>query len=230
MKIKLTFFYIFLLLSCNLFAQYAIIKDNDGYVNVRNEAKKGNNISDKLENGFVVYGFQPDNNWVGIDYSKNNKDRSGYVYKDRIKYLSEFTKIPLIKETPSKVIFQKDSLNIILESKKFDPKTAQLAYLKNDKSILEKINGKKIWGADGNIPRTTYKLITVTIGNKTIDFPKHVFDDLFEPSFSDTEINYDKKEDILYISSMNGDGAGGYVILWIIEKGKYKERKISYGF
>lgn len=226
---KLTFF-CFLLLSGNLFAQYAIIKDNDGYVNVRNEAQKGNNISDKLENGFVVYGFQPDNNWVGIDYYKNNKDRSGYVYKDRIKYLSEFTKIPLIKETTAKVIFQKDSLNISIESKKFDSKTAKLAYLKNEKSILEKINGKKIWGTDGDIPRITYKLIRVTIGNKTIDLPKYAFEDLFEPNFSYTEINYDKKNDILYIASSNGDGAGGYEILWIIEKGKYKDRKIAYGF
>lgn len=218
------------LFSGNLFAQFAIIKDNDGYVNVRNEAQKGNNISDKLENGFVIYGFQPDNNWVGIDYSKNNKDKSGYVYKDRIKYVSEFTKIPLIKETSAKVVFQKDSLNIIIESKKFDSKTAKLAYLKNDKSILEKINGKKFFGTDGNIPRTTYKLITVTTGNKTIDFSKDAFDDLFEPNFSYMEINYDKKNDILYIASSNGDGAGGYEILWVIEKGKYKERKIAYGF
>lgn len=219
-----------LLFSGNLFAQFAIIKDNDGYVNVRNEAQKGNNISDKLDNGFVIYGFQPDNNWVGIDYSKNNKDRSGYVYKDRIKYVSEFTKIPLIKETSAKIVFHKDSLNIIIESKKFDSKTAKLAYLKNDKSILEKINGKKIFGTDGNIPRTTYKLITVTIGNKMIDFPKNAFEDLFEPNFSYMEINYDKKNDILYIASSNGEGAGGYEILWVIEKGKYKERKIAYGF
>lgn len=218
------------LFNCNLFAQYAIIKDSDGYVNVRSEAQKGNNISDKLENGFVVYGFQPDNNWIGIDYSKNNKDRSGYVYKDRIKYVSEFTKIPLIKETSSKVIFQKDSLNVIIESKKFDSKTAQLTYLKNDKSILEKINGKKIWGTDGNLPRTTYKLITVIIGGKTIELPKNSFEDLFEPSLFNTQVYFDKASEILYITSSNSDGAGGYEIVWIIEKGKYKERKIAYGF
>jgi hypothetical protein len=226
---RISFFFL-LLFSNAIFAQFAIIKDNDGYVNIRSEAQKGNNISDKLENGFVVYGFQPENNWIGIDYSKNNKDRSGYVYKDRIKYLSEFTKIPLIKETSTKVIFQKDSLNIVIESKKFDSKTAKLAYSKNEKSFLEKINGKKIWGTDGNIPRTTYKLITVTIGKKTLDLPKDAFDDLFEPNFSYTQINYDRKNDILYIASSNGDGAGGYELVWIIEKGQYKERKIAYGF
>ncbi|MCR4031060.1 MULTISPECIES: hypothetical protein [Flavobacterium] len=223
-------FFFLLLFSNAIFAQFAIIKDNDGYVNIRSEAQKGNNISDKLENGFVVYGFQPENNWIGIDYSKNNKDRSGYVYKDRIKYLSEFTKIPLIKETSTKVIFKKDSLTIVIESKKFDSKTAKLAYSKNEKSFLEKINGKKIWGTDGNIPRTTYKLITVTIGKKTLDLPKDAFDDLFEPNFSYTQINYDRKNDILYIASSNGDGAGGYELVWIIEKGRYKERKIAYGF
>ncbi|MBS7255596.1 SH3 domain-containing protein [Flavobacterium branchiicola] len=226
---KITFFFLMLLLSNGSYAQFAIIKDNDGYVNIRSEAQKGNNISDKLENGFIVYGFEPDNNWVGIDYSKNNNDKSGYVYKDRIKYLSEFTKIPLTKETPTKVIFQKDSLNIVIESKKFDSKTAKLTYSK-DKSFLTKINGKEIWGTDGNIPRTSYKLITIIIGGKTIELPANAYADLFEPALSYTEINYNKKDDILYISSSNGDGAGGYELVWVIEKRKYKERKIARGF
>ncbi|MFB9077199.1 hypothetical protein ACFFLS_02835 [Flavobacterium procerum] len=227
------FFSVAVLFCCNLSAQFAVISDPDGYANIRSEAKKGNNISDRLNNGSPVYcydSYDSANNWIGIDYTKNNKDLGGYVYKDRVKYVSEFSKIPSIKETTEKVIFQKDNLNITIESKNFDPKTAKLGYLKNDKSILEKINGKQVWGRDGTIPRKTYKLIAVTIGSKTIEIPKNAFDDLFEPSFFNTEINYDKKEDILYISAMNGDGAGGYVILWIIEKGKYKERQITRGF
>lgn len=229
-KMKIIFFSVILLFSSNLFAQFAVITDNDGYANIRSEAQKGNNISDKLNNGFLVYCFTPENNWINIDYSKNNKDLNGYLYKDRIKYLSEFTKIPLIKETQTKVIFQKDSLNITIESKKFDPNVAKLTYFKNNKSQLDKINGKRFWGTDGDIPKKVYKFIKVTMRNKTIELPLDSFEDLFEPSFFNTKINYNKKDDILYIYSSNSDGAGSYEIVWIIEKGKYKERKIAYGF
>lgn len=227
--IQIISFLVFLYTN-SISAQFAIISDPDGYVNIRSEAQKGSNISDKLNSGFPVYCYSPKNTWISIDYFKNNKDLSGYVYKDRVKYVSEYTKIPIIKQTQNNFIFKKDSLNITFESKKFDPKTAKLTYLKNYKSVLDKINGKKIWGTDGDLPRTTYKLITVEIGNKAIEFPKDAFDDLFEPNFYYTKINYNQKNDILYISSSNGDGAGGYEVLWIIEKGKYKERKIAFNF
>ncbi|SFD84350.1 hypothetical protein [Flavobacterium phragmitis] len=221
---------LFVLFLNNAFGQFAVIKDNDGYVNIRTEASKGNNISDKLNNGFVVYCFEPKNNWINIDYSKNDKDISGYLYKDRIQYLSEFTEIPLTKETQKKVIFKKNDITIILESQNFNLNSVKLSFLKNDKSILEKINGKLFWGTDGGIPKEAYKNISVVIDNTTINLPKNSFEDLFEPNLFNTRINYDQKSDILYITSTNGDGAGGYEIVWIIEKGHYKERKVVYGF
>jgi len=223
------FFLLLLLLSNTTFSQFAIIKDNDGYVNVRTEASKGNNISDQLKNGFVVFCFEPEKNWINIDYSKNNKDLSGYLYKDRIKYLSEFAKIPLVKETKTKVIFQKDDLTISIESKNFESNTAKLTFSK-DKSFLDKINGRQFWGTDGGIPKTAFKTITVVIGTKAIELPKNAFEDLFEPSLFNTKINYDQSSSTLYISSTNSDGAGSYELVWIIEKGQYKERKIAYGF
>ncbi|WPO79376.1 hypothetical protein [Flavobacterium sp. KACC 22761] len=214
----------------NAFAQFAVIKDNDEYVNIRTEASIENNVSDKLNNGFVVYCFEPKNNWINIDYSKNNKDRNGYLYKNRVQYLSEFTTIPLIKKTQTQVIFEKNGLNISIESKNFESNSAKLTFLEKDKSILKKINGKDFWGTDGGIPKSTYKSIAVVIDNNTIELPKNAFDDLFEPNLYNTKINFDKKNNILYIASSNSDGAGGYEIVWVIEKGKYKERKIVYGF
>ena len=84
--------YFFLIFNFNFcFSQFGIINDLDGFVNVRSSAEKGNNISDKLENGFIVYYFEPKGNWVNIDYKKNGKELNGYIYKDRIKYITDFT-------------------------------------------------------------------------------------------------------------------------------------------
>ncbi|MEN2489942.1 hypothetical protein AAYQ05_19220 [Flavobacterium sp. B11] len=226
---KKIFLLCIILSRINAFAQFAVIKDNDGYVNIRTEASKGNNISDKLNNDFVVYCFEPVNNWINIDYSKNNKDLSGYLYKDRVKYLSDFEKIPLVKETKTKVVFQKGDIAISIESKNFESSTAKLTFSK-DKSFLEKINGKQFWGTDGGIPKTAFKSITITIESQTIELPKNAFEDLYEPSLFNTKTNYDKNSNTLYISSSNSDGAGSYELVWVIKKGQYKERKVAYGF
>ncbi len=219
-----------LLISCNLFAQFAVIKDIDGSVNIRTEASKGNNISDQLNNGFLVYCFEPKNNWINIDYSKNNKDRNGYLYKDRVQYLSEFTNIPLVKENQNQVVFKKDNLNISIEIKNFESNTAKLTFLDNKKSFLKKINGKVFWGTDGGIPKKAYKKITMVIDTEVIELPKNSFEDLFEPTLFNTHMYFDKSSNILYITSSNSDGAGGYEVVWVIEKGKYKKRKIAFNF
>ena len=42
--------------------EFAIIKDTDGYVNVRSSKEISNNIIDKVTNGTVVSHFGPDGN------------------------------------------------------------------------------------------------------------------------------------------------------------------------
>jgi hypothetical protein len=44
------------------------------------------------------------------------------------------------------------------------------------------------------------------------------------------EVYFDKASDIFYIQTMNSDGAGGYEVIWKVEKGIYKERLVAYGF
>ncbi|WDF48423.1 hypothetical protein PQ459_08080 [Chryseobacterium sp. KACC 21268] len=92
MKIIASFIFI-LIMSQTAFGQFAIISDKDGFVNVRSTAEIGNNICDKLENGFVVYSFEPNGNWINVDYKKKGKELNGYIYKDRIKFITDFTAV-----------------------------------------------------------------------------------------------------------------------------------------
>ena len=92
---------------------------------------------------------------------------------------------------------------------------------KNELNWLEKINGKEIWGTDGNIPKNQYGQITLTFGKEIIHLP---IDNLFEPNLDNIKVNIDSKNKTIYISTMNSDGAGGYVVLWIIENGIFKQQ------
>ena len=202
----------------------------DGFVNVRSSAEKGNNISDKLENGFIVYYFEPEGNWINIDYKKNGKELNGYIYKDRIKYITDFQKIPLKSELDGKVILENENVKIEISETKFIKEKHKLEFLNNDKSILVKIDNLQIFGKDGGFPKREYKSIKIEINNIKMELPNIALKNLFEPSLYNSKSNYDQKNDILYILSSNSDGAGSYEIIWIIEKKKYKYRIEAYGF
>ncbi|BDU26908.1 hypothetical protein [Flavobacterium sp. GSB-24] len=202
----------------------------DGFVNVRSSAEKGNNISDKLENGFIVYYFEPKGNWVNIDYKKDGKQLNGYIYKDRIKYINDFTNIPLNANPNVKAELENEKVKIEISETEFSREKHNLKFLKNDKSILLKIDNLQIFGNDGGIPKKEYKSIKIEIDNVKIELPNIALKNLYEPSLYNSKANYDDLNDVLHITSSNSDGAGGYDIIWIIEKKKYKYRFEAYGF
>lgn len=221
----------FLCIFTNLaIGQFAIIADKDGFCNVRNTPQKGDNIIDKLDNGHFVYCFETTGNWTTIDYTKGKKEGNGQVYKDRLKLISDYGEIPFLSKEEGKAILGKDSIKIMLTEQKFEKTRYKLTFYKEYKDQLQYINNKKYWGTDGEIPKTEYHAIRITIGTRKVALPATAIDNLFEPNLTSTKANYDKANDILYIQSMNSDGAGGYEVIWKIEKGVYKERYIAYGF
>jgi hypothetical protein len=228
MKPLYTFLLIFL--SNLTFGQFAIISDKDGYSNIRSSAETENTITDKLENGHLIYCFENKGNWINIDYTKNNKELNGKVYKDRVKLISDYKTIPQQSETANSVVYAKDSVKIIVTQQKFDKNKYRFCYYKDAEDQIELINGKRYWGTDGEEPSSAYKSILIYIGKKKINLPPTALENLFEPSLYNTQINYDSENNILYIQSMNSDGAGSYEVIWKIEKGIYKIRYVAYGF
>ncbi len=204
---------------------FAVVKDLDGYANIRNE--KGI-VVDKLLTNKPVFIFDSDGEWVTIDYSRGGIGEGGSIHKSRLVELSEYEKIPILKETDKSVLLTNGSIKIGIEKENFIAKNYYLTY--NQDGNLIQINSNNIWGADGNVPREQYKSITISIGLQQIFFPKSAFEDLFSPNLSSVEAFYDKDENRLYLSSLNGDGAGGYLVLWIFKNGVYEDRLVTHGF
>lgn len=211
-------------------SQFAIINHKDGFVNVRSSAEKTNNILDKLENSFVVYCFEPKGNWINIDYTKNGKYLNGYIYKDRIKYITDFKKIALKSVRNGIAKLENDSVILEISETDFVKTKHQLKFHNNNLTQLNTIDNLHFFGTDGDIPKREYKSIKVVINNVILELPNSALKNLYEPSLFNSKANYDEANDILYIHSSNSDGAGGYEIIWIIEKKKFKSRIEAYGF
>ena len=210
---------------------FAVVDSKDGFVNVRSSASKNDkNIVEKVQNGFVVAVFGVDGNWLEIDYEINGKERSGFIYKSGVANISSFKKIPKSKVLKGKVIFSDGEIEVAISISDFDKKLHRYKYHAGNSKQLVQIDDKEIFGTDGDFPKIEYRSISINVGSKETAIPKEQLQNLYEPNFEHTRVNYDVKNKTLYIQSLNSDGAGGYAVIWIIENGVFKKRIISRGF
>lgn len=229
---RLTSIFILLLITQSAIAQFALIEDKEGFVNVRRSGEYGDNIIDTLRNGDIVFSFELQNDWYPIDYKEKGENRTGFVHKTRLKFISDFAKIPHNSFSDNIVIFMNDSIKLTLTKTEFVPKNNKLDFVKANSSmkeatILEKVNGKEVWGTYGAIPKTQYGQVLLELPNKKIILPS---ENLFAPNLKYTSLNYDAKTNTIYVSADNSDGAGAYAVLWVIENRKYKQRILTIPF
>ncbi|MDY3339548.1 hypothetical protein PG279_10225 [Riemerella anatipestifer] len=231
---KKTISVLFLIFSfSNAFAQFAVVNDKDGWVNIRNREQKSK-IIDTLPNGHMIYWYGPsepnEDNWGFVQYVKNGKYLEGDLYKDRYKWVSDFLPLKISKKTANSVTLKQEAITVTVTKSHFDKKKHKFTYFKDTPTIISHIDGKAPWGTDGNIPKAQYEKISVRIGDKTLILPKAALENVYDPYLDGVEANYDKQNDALYIQTINGDGAGSCLIIWKIEKGVYKDRLIVNGF
>ena len=230
---------LFFLLTTNAFAQgpfgdYAVVKDKDGYVNIRAKESVKSKIVGTLPNNTLVYtlfdttedetGEEIFFNWIAVD--------KGYVHKSRLKMISEFPSIGKGKEQGNSITIAGKGISVTLIKQPFDKTKHKIT--KKDLGGYDQliIDGKEIYGGDDSLPQDHYKNITVTINGKNVPIPKSAYDDLYEIGlYTDNNFAYyDKEDDILYIIAYNGDGANAYKVCWQIVKGEYKTRIIGEPF
>ena len=220
---------LFFLLTTNAFAQgpfgdYAVVKDKDGYVNIRAKENVKSKIVGTLKNNTLVYEFLDEefnpSNWVHID--------SGYVHKSRLKMISEFPSIGKGKEQGNSITIAGKGISVTLTQQKFDKTKHKITKKKHDGWTELIIDGKKIYGIEDELlPDDHYKSITVTMKGKNVPIPKSAYDDLYQIFYFNRLIFYDEEAEALYIFASNSDASWAYIVCWQIVKDKYITRIIG---
>jgi len=227
-------FILFFLLTTNAFAQgpfgdYAVVKDKDGYVNIRAKENVKSKIVGTLPNNTLVYGFfdkeYNPTNWIEVD--------KGYVHQSRLKKISDFRAIE-VKVQGNSIIFDDKDVKVTITKQKFDKTKHKITKKEHDGWTELIIDGKAIYGIDiygGNddsLPEDHYKSITVTMKGKNVPIPKSAYDDLYQIFYFSSSVYYDKEAEVLYILAHNSENASAYEVCWQIVKGEYKGRVIGY--
>ncbi|QQD14024.1 hypothetical protein [Sphingobacterium sp. UDSM-2020] len=225
-----------LTLSHFTYAQFAKIIDKDGYVNVRKQATITSDIVSKINTEEIVYAFPDEKlrDWVIVDYTdRQNENITGYVHQSRIKLIESYEKIPIKSFNDSIAKFISKDVSVEIKSEKFDYKKNKRYFSSTkyeDYIVEDKFIGQQVWGTDGTVPASHYTSITATIKGRIIQIPKKEIENLFNVNNEFAGCYYDNLNDTLYITTLNGDGAGGYVVLFKIEKGIYKARVVTMPF
>ena len=222
---------LFFLLTTNAFAQtplgdYAVVKDKDGYVNIRAKENVKSKIVGTLPNNTLVYGFFDKEfnptNWIEVD--------KGYVHQSRLKRIFDFRAI-VGKEQGNSIIFDDKDVKVTITKQKFD-KTKHKITKKGQGSYEQLIiDGKEIiYGESGSLTQDHYKSITVTMKGKNVPIPKSAYDDLhgiLYDRYLNRFIYYDEEAEALYIYAVNGEAGLAYQVCWQIVKGEYITRIIG---
>ncbi len=219
------------------FSQFAKIIDRDGYVNMRKNADAKSSIVGKINSEEIIYVFDSDENnkdWVHADYTdRKGKTISGYIHNSRIRYIESYESIPLASGNENKSVFNSKNIQVEIKSGPFDYKENKKYFSVTDyngQKMEDHFKGQQIWGTDGTIPRTHYKYISVKTSKKILQIPTKEIENLFNVNHESAKCYWDKDYQTLYINMVNSDGAGGYAVIFKIEKGKYKGRTLIMPF
>lgn len=204
------------------FGQVATIKDPDGWTNVRKLPDSKSEIIHKVyQNEVFWYDSEthdklPD--WILIfipknDYSLGMSDPSyieGFIHKSRLLPLDSLNK------------YKGEAFSFKYELSDF--KLSNRIVDKQEERWVFAIDGRPVWGTDGDFPKTQVDNVIVKMNNKIIKINKCFYNDIFE--CRDTYEIY-KNGNAFFVHQWNSDGAGAYEIVWVFDENGLKQRLVG---
>jgi hypothetical protein len=172
-----------------------------------------------------------------LNYNKNDFICHGYIQK---KVIHPLEKLEIINtrnlypindwrsEVDDSICFINDTLSLTIKTGKFNIAEHMVDRSSEPgKEYIERIDDKEPYGILGDNPRVEIKSITLMINSASIEIPKTEYQDCFQPRVKNLMLRVDRKGAIYIYMPGNSDGAGGYLVVWIIKGHKYLKRYID---
>lgn len=202
--------------SCFVHAQFGIVQDKDGFVNVREEESTNSKILQKIKNGTVLAINQEkeDSQWILVEYESES---NGYIFHDRIRKVEDYSNVSDFKLTNSSINFDINDLKILIETKKFDKKNHIIT---KEGNLIYAIDGEEILGTDGTLPKNEYHSFKIYYQDNLIEVPNKFYKNLYNIETKNFRLTYNKDSNQYYLFGTFSEGAATYDVIWVIEKGK----------
>ena len=227
--------------SLNANCEYAIVKDKDGFVNVRESQSISSKIFGTIKDGEIIDVFaandEPTDVWYGVSFlvpkSKvdTNKDEwagykigtdsiwvTGYVHKSRLKLVSEMDEFKgHYRSSKEYFSFTNDSINLKIMFEPF--KLAEHKIIRDQYGDFKLIDGQEPLGVINLIPEYFIKKVELTINGESVKIKKQLYRNMYEIDQSYIRLRI-FNGDIYLDMPHNSDGGGSWEALWVIRNGK----------
>jgi hypothetical protein len=232
--LKKIYILIFVILSNTAYGQVAIIRDKDGFCNIRSDANTTSKVIDTLANDKIIYCFADHNigEWFPVEYTQNGLLLSGYIHKTRIVFIDKLKSIKTYLANDSTIKSMAESFKLTIAFGNFISSNHLIKYEnpKIEDRFVKTVDNKFPWGTDGNIPKKEYKKFQLQIDGQNIVIDKEIYKDLFEPNLRDTKAFFEKISNRYFITTQNSDAAGSYTVVWAFKNYIFQGREIFRGF
>lgn len=221
MKIAVTFILTVLTFQIAV-GQVATIQDPDGWTKVRKAPDRQSEIIHKVyENEVFWYDYEPtdqEQEWISIYIPKNNYSLGksdpnfivGFIHKSRLLKLEQLEGHAGKDFNFEYQLSDFDSTNRVID--------------RQDGKWVTAIDGRPVWGTDGNFPKTQVDNVEVIIDGKEIEIHEVFYSDIYE---CDSRLSIYKNGDTYFAHQLNSDGAGAYEIVWVLDKNGLKQRLVG---
>lgn len=226
---KLILLVSFCVFSTAAHADFAVIQDKDGFVNVRKEPDASATIAYKITNEpFYVLHKSKNGFYEILSKNHNGLDESYFIHKSRVQFVKSFSKLTSsYNSTGDSTELKGFGYLINLSSKPFSKENHNMSFEKNDNFSLAALDGfTKFWGSDGAVPYMEYKVFDIKYLGQSISITNKIKGDLFNPTIKNSKAYFDKLTKKLYLILENGDGAGVYHVVFVIKEGVVIDRLV----
>ncbi|MDF1824698.1 MAG: hypothetical protein P1U68_08655 [Verrucomicrobiales bacterium] len=213
--------------------EFCVVQDSDGYTNVREKADLASKVIARVDHGQLVWIYLGGmTKWPEVIFmDKEGEERNGFIHASRLKALTDFEHFTgEVSEEKQTETIERGDLNVEIVIGPFEQEGRTLTYQEYEEGqrYLIEIDDLPYWGTDGGMPRDQYRKITVQKAGKTMTVPDSALKNLYNPGLypGNTKVTVNPKDDAIYITSFNSDGAGGYVVGFVFENGKFKSRAV----
>ncbi len=230
MKIYIFSAAITLVMSTSTFADFGLIYDKDGYVNLREEMNLNSKIIGTVDNNEVISCILEEKKskfcFVNLD-----SGRDGYIFKDRVNFFKDYKKIVLNNSTQNTSVFKGDGVEVNIYAKNFN--SDKIEFIKEGGGYY--LGGKMVFGTDNAVPNKDYlqlEKIEIKHDDRDVIIPYDILKGYFFPRKSldgMSEISkfnvYIKGQDLYLVNQFNSGGAGAYNVIFHIKNNKLNQIK-----
>lgn len=241
MKIKIIVVVLGLSISSLSFADFGLIQDTDGYVNVRDQPSLNGKVTGKLQNQSIVFCLDEESTaqFCNAQYALKGEEGMGFIHKSRIHFFKDYQKQHLKGHTQfsAEYILGKNKVVVTVQPAVVAAQNFKKTKIKDTESIeLTHYKNKRFRGVDNGLPTAShfYQLskIEIDYAGKKLLIPLEQVEQFFIPNtpllkgglqdFEMAEI-YSSGKNVYLIFSLATGGAAQYSLIIHSEDGKLKD-------